>query len=55
MNEIKQADTPAPFTEDETIVKKIGNTKYILTAKYKKGAKDGALNKLLRLVENYEN
>ncbi|MCL2082070.1 MAG: transposon-encoded TnpW family protein [Oscillospiraceae bacterium] len=43
------------FTEDETIVKKIGNTTYILNAKYKKDAREGVVDKLLRLIENPDN
>ncbi|MCL2085362.1 transposon-encoded TnpW family protein [Candidatus Saccharibacteria bacterium] len=43
---------PAPFTEDETIMRKIGNTTYILTAKFKQGASEGMVDKLLRLIEN---
>ena len=46
-----EADT-APFTQDETIVRKIGGTTYILTAKYKPDAKEGLADKLLRLIKN---
>ena len=41
-----------PFTQDETLMRKIGNTTYILTAKYKQDAKEGLVDKLLRLIEN---
>lgn len=47
-------DNPAPFTEDETIMLKIGNTTYISTAKYDKNAKEGALDKVLRLIDNHD-
>ena len=43
---------PAPFTQDEKIVKKIGNTTYIFTAKYKQDATEGLADKLLRLFQN---
>jgi hypothetical protein len=47
-----KTNTLAPFTQDETIVRKIGNTTYILTAKYKQDAKEGLADKLLRLIKN---
>jgi len=47
--------SPAPFTQDGTLVRKISNTTYILTAKYKQGAKEGLTDKLLRLIENNTN
>ena len=47
--------TPAPFTQDETIVRKLGNTTYRLTAKYKKDASEGLADKILRLIKNNDN
>jgi hypothetical protein len=51
-NEDKNTTSPAPFTQDETFTQKIGGTTYILTAKYKQGAKEGLVDKLLRLIAN---
>ena len=51
-DEDTKVKTPPPFTQDEKITRKIGNTTYILTAKYKQDAKEGAVDKLLRLIEN---
>jgi hypothetical protein len=47
-----EGDIRAPFTQDEIIVRKIGGTTYILTAKYKTDAKEGLADKLLRLIKN---
>ena len=52
-NESKM-DKPEPFTEDETMMGKMGNTTYIINIKYKKGAREGVMDKLLRLIENYD-
>jgi hypothetical protein len=56
MNETKtnQEEKTPPFTEDQTFTRKIGNTTYILTAKYKKNATEGLADKLMRIIENSE-
>ena len=56
MNEEFSDDTkttaPAPFTQDETIVREIGNTTFIITAKYRQDAEEGLADKLLRLIQH---
>ena len=43
----------APFTADESIVRKFGNTTYIINAKYKQGSSVGLADKLLHMIEDY--
>ena len=45
-------DNPKPYTQDETYVHEIGGTTYIVTRKYKQDAKEGLMDKLLRLIRN---
>jgi hypothetical protein len=47
--------TPAsapPLMQDTALMRKIGRTTYILTAKYNKESKEGLVDKLWRLIKN---